>query len=725
MLDHLTVAWDPLIPWPALLTLALATAAICGATLWQRARGGLLRGLFAATLLLALANPSAVSEERDPLEDVALVVLDESPSTEIAPRPEQQAAALAALTEALEALPDTEVRVVRAEGGSLGGSLGGNESSPSGGPGGSGGPGSVNGGTNLFATVDQALSEVAQSRVGAVFLISDGQVHDVPESLEQFALDAPVHLLRSGRDDERDRRLTLTNVPGYGIVGRELSLTLRVDDLPEPAGAAAAAGQANLRIVRDGAEPELLRVPLGREVQYSFEVERRGATVIEIEAEAGPDELTLRNNTAAVVVNGVRDRLRVLLVSGEPHVGERAWRNILKSDPSVDLVHFTILRPPEKQDGTPIHELSLIAFPTRELFEVKLDEFDLVIFDRYRRRGVLPNLYLENIARYVEEGGALFEAVGPAFATPLSLYRTPLGRVLPATPTGEVVERPFHAAVTDLGHRHPVTSALPGAPPPGASMTDQGALPSWGRWFRQVDTDARDGEILMTGAEERPLLVLDRIGEGRVAQLTSDHIWLWSRGFEGGGPQAELTRRVAHWLMKEPDLEEEDLRAVVHGNRLEVEQRSLEEDWSSVEVTLPDGETVTLELQASGPGRAAAALPIDQPGVYRVSDGERLALAAAGPVNPIEMADLRATDEILAPLIEATGGGSRSLLESPDIAVRKVRPDRDRAGNDWFGVVGQNAFVVTGVETRPLLPGIAALALALGALLFAWRREGR
>ncbi len=695
MLDHLSLAWDPLIPWSLLAALALLAAAVCALALWRRARGGLLRALFAAVLLLALANPSAVSEQREPLRDVALVVVDESPSADIAPRPAQQQAALAELTRALEGLPATELRVLRADGGGLSG----------------------DGGTHLFARIDEALAEVAQSRVGAVFLLSDGQVHDVPESLEQFALDAPVHLLRSGGANERDRRLTLTNVPGYGIVGREIALTLRVDDLP---AAAAAGGQATVRIARDGAEPEMLRVPLGQEVEYRFEVERRGPTVVEIEAAAGPEELTLRNNTAAVVVNGVRDRLRVLLVSGEPHAGERAWRNILKSDPSVDLVHFTILRPPEKQDGTPIHELSLIAFPTRELFEVKLDEFDLVIFDRYRRRGVLPNLYLENIARYVEQGGALFEAVGPAFATPLSLYRTPLGRVLPATPTGEVVERPFRARVTELGERHPVTAALPGSPPAGTE-----GEPDWGRWFRQIDTDARDGEILMTGAAERPLLVLDRIGEGRVAQLTSDHIWLWSRGFEGGGPQAELVRRVAHWLMKEPDLEEEDLRAQVSGNRLEIEQRSLEEDWAPVEVTLPNGETRSLQPEPSGPGRARASLPIETPGVYRVSDGERLALAAAGPVNPVEMADLRATDEKLAPLIAATGGRAQSLAEDGGVTLRKVQPERDRHGDDWFGVVGQGEYVVTGVETRPLLPELAGLALALAALLFAWRREGR
>jgi hypothetical protein len=714
MLDHLTVAWDPLIPLALLLGLAVLSTLVCGLGLWQRTRGGLLRAAFAAVVLLVLANPSAVSEEREPLNDVALVVVDESASTQIGARTDQQEAALAALQDSLEALPATDTRVIRARGAGLGGNAGGDRGDA--------------GGTQLFAAVDEALAEVAQSRVGAVFLLSDGQVHDVPADLERLAVDAPVHLLRSGRDGERDRRLTLENVPGYGIVGRELSLTLRVDDLPENAPG----GRATVRIARDGGEAEELQVPLGEEVEYSFEVERRGPTVLEIEAAPGPEELTLRNNTAAVVVNGVRDRLRVLLVSGEPHAGERAWRNILKSDPSVDLVHFTILRPPEKQDGTPIHELSLIAFPTRELFEVKLDEFDLVIFDRYRRRGVLPNLYLENISRYVEGGGALFEAAGPAFATPLSLYRTPLGRVLPATPSGEVVEAPYRAAVTELGHRHPVTAELPGALRP-----DEEGEPRWGRWFRQIDTQARDGETLMTGAAGRPLLVLDRIGEGRVAQLTSDHMWLWSRGFDGGGPQAELTRRVAHWLMKEPDLEEEDLRASVHGDRLEIERRSLEEDWSEVEVTQPDGSTRTLELSRSGPGRATASLQIEEPGVYRVGDGERLALAAAGPTNPLEMADLRSTDEILAPLLEATGGRAQMLAPAggtaggaaggtgADLDVRKVRPDRDRHGDGWFGVVGQGEYVVTGVQTRPLLPALAALALALGALLFAWRREGR
>ena len=129
-------------------------------------------------------------------------------------------------------------------------------------------------------------------------------------------------------------------------------------------------------------------------------------------------EIALQNNRTVIATEGIRDRLQVLLVSGEPHPGERTWRNLLKADASVDLVHFTILRPPEKQDGTPVKELSLIAFPTRELFVEKLSEFDLVIFDRYERRGILPTVYLNNVVDYVRAGGAVLVASGPDYARP-------------------------------------------------------------------------------------------------------------------------------------------------------------------------------------------------------------------------------------------------------------------------------------------------------------------
>ena len=561
----MTVSWAPLLPWEILAPVAGLAAVILLFALFRRAPGAWWRTLAIGALLVTLANPSLVEELRTGLTDVVLVVVDDSPSQSIEPRQDQSAKALANLTEALAGLDNTEVEVVR---------------------GGAATFGKEDQGTRLFAALREGLAKVPRQRIGAVVLISDGQIHDVPESLEALGLDAPLHLYLTGLEEEGDRRIVVTQVPSYGIVGKTQTLTFRVEDLPERPSAAA----AQVEIRQDGGEPRILTVPVGEEQEVEFELTRRGPSVLELSVEPGAEELTLANNRTAVVVNGVRDRLRVLLVSGEPHAGERAWRNILKSDPSVDLVHFTILRPPEKQDGTPIRELSLIAFPTRELFEVKLDEFDLIIFDRYRRRGVLPSLYLDNIARYVDQGGALLEAVGPTFATPLSLYRTPLGRVLPAEPS----RRRLRAGL-------PADPDRPGPAPSGDRRAagrrgrTRRRQPTWGRWFRQVDADPTSGVITMTGANDRPLLILDRVGEGRVAQLLSDHMWLWARGFEGGGPQAELLRRVAHWLMQEPDLEEEDLRARVAGGRLEIERRSLESELPEVEVTLPSGAVTSLD----------------------------------------------------------------------------------------------------------------------------------
>ena len=691
-MSAMTVQWAPLLPLWLIGGLAAIALLLLAVALWRRAAGVWWRGGAFAVLLLALANPSIIEEQRDPLSDVAFIVADESASQEIEQRGSQTEQAVSHLLAQIGALEDTEVRLIRA--GDATGAL------------------DVEG-THLFAPLRQALAKVPRQRVSAVILVSDGQIHDLPESLGNLGIDAPVHLLLTGRPDEGDRRLTIINAPSFGIVGSELTLTLRVDDLPAgPAG-----GRARVLLRQDGVATQGIDARIGVEEEMTFRIDRRGPSVLEIEVAPGPQELTLANNRAAVVANGVRDRLRVLLVSGEPHAGERAWRNILKSDPSVDLVHFTILRPPEKQDGTPIRELSLIAFPTRELFEVKLDQFDLIIFDRYRRRGVLPTIYLENVANYVEKGGALLEAGGPSFATPLSLYRTPLGRVLPAEPTGQTFETGFQPRISDLGTRHPVTAGLDGS---GAA----GEAPTWGRWFRQIEGDTNRGNVLMQGIDQRPLLILDRFGEGRVAQIMSDHMWLWSRGFEGGGPQAELLRRISHWLMKEPDLEEEDLRAEVRGGQLTIIRRSLSLEQPEVTITLPSGDTRKLRLAADGPGRSTATLAAEENGLYRITDGRLTTLAAAGPLNPLELRDPRSTGALVEPLVEESGGTVRRIAEADLPALRKVAADRDRFGRDWIGLKRGEGYVVTGVLQIPVLPALLVLCLSLAAAVLAWQREG-
>ncbi len=680
-----SLAFAPLIPLPLLLALGAAALLLVAFAAWRRAVGWPLRLLAAALLLLGLANPSLIHEERRPLPDQAIILVDESPSQQAENRSSETERARASLEAKLAALPGVETRVIYA--------------------------GRSGEGTHLFSALEDALADMPRAQLGGIFVISDGQVHDVPESYEQLAVQAPLHHLITGRKEAGDRRLVVVEAPSFGIVGKEQSLVVRIEGEES--------GEATLSISQDGGPEERLSVPVGRDVTVPFTLTRRGESLLLLEASPGPQELSLENNRAVVAVNGVRDRLRVLLVSGVPHSGERVWRNILKSDPSVDLVHFTILRPPEKQDGTPIHELSLIAFPTRELFAEKLNEFDLIIFDRYRRRGVLPRLYLENIARYVADGGALLESAGPASATSQSLYSTPLGGVMPLAPTGEVVQRGFRPELTDLGQRHPVTAGLPGAN--GAA----GEAPTWGRWFRLIEAQQQGGEMLMEGPSGRPLLVLARVGEGRVAQLMSDHVWLWARGFEGGGPQAELLRRVAHWLMQEPDLEEEALTASIQGDQLVVQRRTLSTDPVTVTVERPDGTIEYFPLTEEQPGRFVGRRALEETGLYTIRDGDLATLAAAGPLNPLELADLRSSPVPLAPLVEASGGGSLWLEDAPEPGLRSVSKEGRRHGGDWVGLVRQERYRVTGVSEQALLPAWAFLLLALGAAVWGWRREGR
>ena len=696
-----SLAAAPLLPWLAIAALGAAGVLVLAFGILRGARGVLWRMMAVAILLAALVNPSVVEEKREPQRDTALIVVDESPSQRIGDRRKVTEEALAALSDRLARERNLDVRVIRA---------------------GKPQPGAGEDGTRLFTALSRAMSDVPRQRLAGVVMITDGQVHDVPAGDAKAAAETiggPLHVLLSGLPDEGDRRLVVAQAPSFGLVGKELQLKIRVEDLPEKARdkQESAQGQAVVTWRKDGGSPRQITVPVGRDVPLTLPIDHGGPNILELAVEPGQRELTLDNNRAVVVVNGVRDRLRVLLVSGEPHAGERVWRNILKSDPSVDLVHFTILRPPEKQDGTPIRELSLIAFPIRELFDVSLDQFDLIIFDRYSRRGVIPQAYLENVARYVRKGGAFLEAAGPSFGTPLSLSRTPLGSILPTEPTGNVYEEGYKPQLTDLGRRHPVTEDLSGSGRPGGE-------PSWGRWFRQVDARVQRGVAVMNGDHGGPLLVLDRVGEGRVAQMLSDQMWFWARGFEGGGPQGELLRRLAYWLMKEPDLEENDLRAMVEGDSLVVTRQSLEPDDRPVTVATPDGSSRTLILSPESGGRSSGRLPISDMGLYRVTDGTRTALAAAGPLNPIEFADVRSTPEKLGPIAAATGGGVFWAGTGNMPEIRRVSPDRTAAGRNWMGFRANGDYTVTGFSETPLLPGIAALLLIAGGLLAAWRREG-
>ena len=692
----LTFDFAPILPlWllgvlAAVCVLALVTAALRGA------RGVWWRAAAFALILGALSQPRLVEQTRETRPDIALLLVDQSDSTRVST---SHAAGIEAARRNIEArigrMRDVELRVVVI---------------PEGG----------NQGTRAFAALERALADIPAARLAGVILLSDGQIHDVPPDGSWAPGEGvPLHLLMPGRAGEVDRRIRLIEAPGFGIVGRSVELRLIVEDL----GVARQDGMAQLTLRRDGAAPITESVPVGREHRITLPIERAGPSVIDLVAETRPGEVSDANNRVVITLNGVRDRLRVLLVSGEPHAGERTWRRLLKADPGVDLVHFTILRPPEKDDLTPLNELALIAFPVRELFQVKLRDFDLVVFDRFANRGILPPIYMRNIAEYVRLGGALLLSVGPEYVGPTSLAATPLGAILPARPLSPqqaIIEQAYRPRISIPGTRHPVTEGLPGA-------NAETAEPTWGRWYRTIVTDQRAGTTVMEGAGAAPLLVLDRVGQGRVALMLSDHIWLWSRGHDGGGPQQELLRRTAHWLMREPELEEEDLTARIEGGRLTIARRSLDAaPPPEVTITAPDGSISRTPLGAGSGGRASAEVPAAAPGLWQASDGRRQAFAAAMPANPPEFTDLRSDPARVQALVTATGGAARWMGEGAGVPeIRGVAAGRDAQGSGWIGLRKRDDHTVTGIAALPLLPAWLMLPLLLGAAILAWRAEAR
>nr|WP_255553398.1 hypothetical protein [Maritimibacter sp. DP1N21-5] len=666
-----------------LIAAGVAMALLLAFALWRGLKGWALRVLGAAALLLALAGPSLQMEERAPEGDILIAVVDDSASQGLSDRRVQSEEALADLQARVAGVEGLELRITRM------------------------GDGEDNRGSLLMTTLAEALAEVPRDRVAGAVLISDGRLHDLEAAPD---LPAPLHLLMTGREDDWDRRLQVVNAPAFAILDEEQDIRLRIDD----EGAAPGTTLVDLAVSIDGAEPEVYQVPVNEELILPVTLTHGGQNVIQFTTPTAEGELTDRNNAAVVTMNGVRDRLRVLLVSGEPHPGTRTWRNLLKSDSSVDLVHFTILRPPEKQDGVPVSELSLIAFPTQELFMEKIDEFDLIIFDRYKLRGILPASYLMSVRNYVEAGGAVLVAAGPDLAGAQSLARSPLGAILPGEPTARVLNEAYSPEVTDLGQRHPVTRGLADFAPEGG----------WGRWMRLIELDETSGNTVMCGADGRPLLTLDRVGEGRVALLASDHAWLWSRGFEGGGPQLELLKRLAHWMMKEPELEEEALTAQSSGGEVTVTRRTMAEGAKELTVTRPDGTEEVLPMEEVAPGLYQSTFASGEIGLFRLAEGDQTAVVAVGPASPKEFEETIATGDLVEPVMAPMRGGVLAVEDGAP-QLRAVNEGRAAAGRGWIGFTPRGAYVVEDIRIVPLAPPWLMLLLAAGLAVAAWLAEGR
>ena len=656
------ITFSPLLALPFCIAIAVFCAIAIVVALMVKARGAFWRAAGFALLLAIISGPEYVVQTSRNLPDILTVAVDQSQSMAIGGRAAIGQRALKSLRTQAADIPNLQLRIVAI-------------------------PPAADSGTALFRVLRDALADTPKPQRAGVIVITDGEISDVPGA---NGFGAPLSALLTAKGEETDRELRLNNAPSYGLVGQNVALNFTVIDH----GANTAGAQVPVSIDADGAPIWSQTVPVGQPVAVNIRVLHAGPTTIAVRTATLAGEVTSINNQAAFTLNGVRKRLEVLLVSGNPNQGERSWRVLLKSDPAVQLVHFTILRMPgEIMDALP-SELALVPFPVEELFNTDIGKFDLIILDQFDASGLLPPQYLANIASHVKQGGALLVEVGPEFAADDSLAFTPLGPLLPALPAapGTVIQQ-FTPSITPVGLRHPVT-----APFAGAAMAP---------WYRQEIATQTAGDVLLSGIDNTPLLILAKAGRGRVGLLLSDQFWLWTRGGAQAGPALPLLRRTVHWLLDEPALEAEALTAEIDNGQLNVKRQTLSTAYlGDATITAPNGQSASLPLQQTAPGSYTASLPASQPGVWLIRQGGLITNTAEALENAPEYQDLAATAAILSPISDNTIWLGRN--PAPSLApLLQLR----------------HATEVTGQRDVPLLPPLPMMILALFLLSMAWWQE--
>ncbi len=663
------LVFEPLLPF---WVLALCLIPILLTGLLNRK---LSRVLLALILLGVLSGPTTERTTLVPEKDVVAVVTDISPSNQVAQRIALTDEALERIKTQLENMPHVEPLYISATG-------------------------SAAQGTNIFRQMQSKLQSIPTDRLSAIITLTDGEVTDLPNAAD---LPAPVHMLNTTPADSFDRRLIVHQAPAFALLDKPQTIILEVED--------ARNNEAEITVTLGENETKML-LPTNSPQEIEVTFDHAGTNALRLETPVLEGEITARNNQATQLVTGVRENLNVLLVSGLPHNGSRVILNLLKSDPSDNLVHFTILRTVGKHDPTPNDQLSLIPFPVEDLFEKDLEKFDLIVFDRYFRRNFLADQHFENIKQHIKDGHALLVLAGPDYNTRWGLANTPLKDILPATPFGEERKGMFRPTLSNVGKRHPITA-------PFAETAKD-----WGRMaaINPTRVSSNKARTLMTGSNGLPLMLTDEIGDGRMGIWLSSNWWFWNRGIDGGGPQTEVLRRLTHWLMRQPELEEKRLDVSIANGQMTVTYNQVDAiDSMAIEVITPQGESTNHTLTADD--EFSTTIPAGDDGLYTVrAENGILAYGVKGNVRDLEwrsQADMGA----LQNLVTATGGSFTQLEEGKNIQLRRVTEGSNLSGPGWVGLPKRDSATQTGSERSPLIPAWLGLALILLGLALTWWLE--
>ncbi|MFN8694398.1 MAG: hypothetical protein ACK5XX_08355 [Holosporales bacterium] len=602
------IVFAPVVPiWLLVLLLPLLLLAVYAALPRWPAR--ILASCGVLVCLLLLLNPARLREERAAVPDTLLLLRDTTLSNQLGERPASTEAAIAAVKQ-WAAAQNIEVR-------------------------------------------EQSLTGSERAGVtpetSAVVVVGDGH------HLEALAASGvPVSVLLTDDPARPDAAPRLLEAPGFGLVGQ--APTVRIF-LNEP---------GTLRVVSAaGAETQTLTAG---EHSLTLPPLVAGANVFYLQQDTLPGEVIANNNAFSFVINGVRERLKVLLVSGFPHPGTRVWRDVLLRDPAVDLVHFTILRRPESVDAARRDELSLIPFPVDELFGARLRNFDIVILDQYNQRGLLADAYLYNIAEFSRNGGALLLVTGAEFSGSASLAASPLAAVLPL--------RPLQGAAVPQQLMRAGDIAL--AQPP-LKLTARGAIPA----------ALNNMSISVYTADEQQIIAVEdaKKPSGRVAHINSGGLWQSGRIPAEQQQYYALLQRLTQWLLRYPGTESSPARLTLSPEGLVASGVTL---WTPSGSEAIEGGTIT---RVTPP-----------PGVYAVTTSDGIVSGAvnwtdAKETNSIEI-DIKAVEAVT----DETGGTVKIM---PQIVT-----DLPHSPRRHTRLLGQ--------QQQAVLPPLLAACLGLSFFLLSW-----
>ena len=561
-------------------------------------------------------------------------------------------------------------------------------------------------GTNFFSTLKKELNKINKDRVAGIIFVTDGQIHDIEEYSDKLD-NIPIHFIIVGKENELDRVLKTYNVPDYSIVGEQVNFDLIVEDYYTKKDLVA-------DIILDGKKYLSKKIKPNKNYQISIPIYHAGENVLEIKVKKLPGEISEINNYKIHKIKGVHEKLRVMLISGEPNMGLRSLRNLLNSDPSIELVHFTILRPPSKRDLTPVKELSLIPFPTDELFAADISKFSLIIFDQYSLQGVLPKKYLSNITNFVLKGGALLDIAGPEYAKQTSIINSPLKIILPTNPLDELGVEEFKPELTELGLRHPITNKL---------ITNYKNKP-WGSWNRFIKTEKKSGKILLKH-KNYPILVASQVGDGRVVQLLSDQTWIWKKSITESGPLTELVRNTIHWLLKTPELEENFLNFTKNSNIINVTLNTLLPGNANAKITSPSNKTINFLMKDNNSGGLNGQFISNELGKHKLEVKGITKYIYLGQKNNKELEDIKSTENKVNILSKTKNNISTHWYESGMPKILIIYNDKILSGQNWIGIKNKNVPKTSQFISKEYLDWYFLLPFLLGLFIYSWFRESR